>query len=197
MRWEDVIKLISIAYTQNGLGDMTETKTERQVYANVSSIKRAEFYQAQAVGLKPEVVFEIRLIDYEGEKKLSYEAEEYNVIRTYSKDGEILELICNRLVEDVAVNLTGLTVTTATLSPVFAADTYVYTAAVANATTSITVTPSCAVATELKVNDVVVSSGIASAAIALAVGVNTVTVTLRKTARPTRTYTLTITRAAS
>jgi SPP1 family predicted phage head-tail adaptor len=196
MRWGDVIKLISIAYSDNGMGDTVETLTERQVFANKTSIKRTEFYQAHAAGLKPETVFEVRLIDYEGEKKLSHEGEEYNVIREYSKDGEIVELICNRTVSDIAINLTALAVTTATLSPVFSGTTYAYTASVANAVSSVTITPTCILATEITVNGVRVESGVASSAIALAVGSNTITVILRKTARPTRTYTVTITRAA-
>jgi SPP1 family predicted phage head-tail adaptor len=98
MRWGDIITLISMTYSVNDLGDTIETKTSKQVYANKTSVKRSEFYQAMAIGLKPEVVFEMRLIDYSEEKKLIYESEEYNVIRTYSKDGEIVELVCNRLV---------------------------------------------------------------------------------------------------
>jgi SPP1 family predicted phage head-tail adaptor len=197
MRWSDIIKLVDVSYSENSLGDITETKTERQVYANKSSVKRSEFYQAAATGLKPETVFEIRLIDYEGETKLTYEGDEYNVIRTYSKDGEIIELICNRLINDVAVNLTGLIVTTATLSPIFSGTTYSYTSNVANGVTSVTVTPTCANATEIRINDVIVESGSASGAISLAVGTNTITVILRKTATPTKTYTITITRAAA
>lgn len=98
MRWSDVIKLIAVDHSENSLGDITETKVERQVFANKVSVKRYEFYQAQAVGLKPETIFQVRLIDYDGETKLSYNLEEYNVIRTFSKDGEIIELVCNRLV---------------------------------------------------------------------------------------------------
>ena len=98
MRWSDVIKLIAVTHGENSIGAITETKTERQVFANKVSVKRYEFYQAQAVGLKPETIFQARLVDYDGEKKLSYNSEEYNVIRTFSKDGEIIELVCNRLV---------------------------------------------------------------------------------------------------
>lgn len=100
--------------------------------------------------------------------------------------------------ESIASNLTGLAVTTATLSPVFAAGTYAYTAAVANATTSVTVTPTLAGATiTLRVNGTIVATGTPSGAIALAVGVNTVTVTVAETAKTNKTYTIYISRAAS
>jgi hypothetical protein len=101
-------------------------------------------------------------------------------------------------VEDIASNLTGLAVTTATLVPVFAAATYVYGSSVANAVSSVTVTPTLAGATiTLRVNGVVVATGVPSAAIALAVGVNTITVTVAETAKTNKTYTITIVRAAS
>ena len=98
MRWGDVINLIAITYAENSIGDITEAPTSRQVFANKKSIRQSEFYQAQASGLKPELMFEIRSIDYADEKKLSYDSLEYNIIRTYSKNGEILELICDRLI---------------------------------------------------------------------------------------------------
>lgn len=99
--------------------------------------------------------------------------------------------------ETIASNLTALAVTTATLSPVFAAGTYAYTAAVVNATTSVTVTPTCAAATLLRVNGVTVASGVASGAISLAVGVNTITVTVVETGKTNKTYTIYISRASS
>ena len=100
-------------------------------------------------------------------------------------------------VEDIAPNLTALAVTTATLSPAFAAATYNYVSTVVNATSSVTVTPTCAAATELRVNGVTVASGVASGAIALAVGVNTITVTVLQTGKTNKTYTLYISRASS
>jgi SPP1 family predicted phage head-tail adaptor len=197
MLWNDVIKLITVVCSTNSLGDNTETKTERQVFADKKDVTRSEFYQAMANGLKPAAVFEMSAIDYEGEKKLSHEGEEYNIIRTFSKDGEKLELICDRTISDIPIYLTNLVVTTATLSPAFAGTTYAYTASVANAVSSVTVTPTCATATEITVNSLPVASGVASSAVALAVGANTITVVMRKTAKPTRTYTITITRAVA
>jgi len=96
--WRDVIRLVTITYTESDIGDIVETRTDRQVYANKKSIRQSEFYQAQANGLRPEAMFEMRSIDYQDERKLLHDGKEYNVIRTYSKNGEILELVCDRLV---------------------------------------------------------------------------------------------------
>ena len=94
-------------------------------------------------------------------------------------------------------NLTALVVTTATLSPAFAATAYSYGSSVANAVTSVTVTPTCAAASSIKVNGTVVASGSASGAIALSVGVNNITVTTYGSNNDIKTYTITIVRAAS
>jgi hypothetical protein len=95
-------------------------------------------------------------------------------------------------IESIASNLTGLAVTTATLAPVFAAGTYAYGSNVAQAVASVTVTPTCAAATSIKVNNVTVASGAASGAIALATGINTITVTVLETGKTNKTYTITI-----
>ncbi|WP_036718254.1 phage head closure protein [Paenibacillus harenae] len=68
----------------------------REVMANEKSVKGAEFYQAHAVGIRPEIVFEIRKAEYQGEPRVKYEGATYYVIRTYSRSGELLELTCSR-----------------------------------------------------------------------------------------------------
>ena len=98
MLFKDVINLISITHSENSMGDIISTPVEKEVFANKKSIRQSEFYQAQASGLKPELMFEIREIDYNDEQKLKYNDKDYNIIRTHSKNGEIIELICNRLV---------------------------------------------------------------------------------------------------
>jgi SPP1 family predicted phage head-tail adaptor len=100
MLFRDVIYLAAITFSENALGDPIETLTEKQVFANKKSIRQSEFYQAQATGLKPEIMFEIRVIDYSDEPRLKFDSKYYNIIRTYSKNGEILELICDRVVNN-------------------------------------------------------------------------------------------------
>jgi gliding motility-associated-like protein len=96
-------------------------------------------------------------------------------------------------------NLSSISLSSGTLSPVFAAATTSYTASVTNATTSITVTPTTSATTAtVTVNGVAVNSGTASAAIPLTVGPNIIT--LIGTAQDgvtTKTYTVTVTRISS
>ncbi len=100
MLFRDVVKLISVAVTENDMGDIIETPTEREVFADKQSIRQSEFYQAAATGLRPELMFVVRSIDYNGEPKLKYNGKEYTIIRTYDKDGELIELICQGLVNN-------------------------------------------------------------------------------------------------
>ncbi len=96
-------------------------------------------------------------------------------------------------------DLSGLTPSSGSLSPGFAAGTTSYTASVSNATSSITLTPTTADSTAtVTVNGVAVTSGAASGAIALTVGANTVTVLVTAAdGTTTKSYTVTVTRAAS
>lgn len=98
MLFRDVISLITITTTENELGDTIEVPTERQVFADKQSVRQSEFYQAAATGLRPELMFVVRTIEYNGETKLKYNGKEYSIIRTYDKDGELTELVCQGVV---------------------------------------------------------------------------------------------------
>jgi PKD repeat protein len=96
-------------------------------------------------------------------------------------------------------NLSSIVLSAGTLNPVFGAATLAYTASVSNAITSVTLTPTVADATAtVKVNTVTVASGSPSGAIALNVGNNVITtVVTAQDGTTTKTYTVTVTRAAS
>ena len=96
MMWRDMVELITIQKVDDGAGGYTETETSRQVFANKKSIRQSEFYQAHMAGLNPELMFEIRSIEYQGEEKILYNGDAYRVIRTYSSSDEITELVCER-----------------------------------------------------------------------------------------------------
>ena len=99
--FNEIIKLMTKTETTNEYGDAVKTFMERQIFAEVRSISQTEFYQAQALGLKPEIKFVIAdFLDYRGEKQLKYtpfgETEQiYDVIRTY-RDKINLEIVCKR-----------------------------------------------------------------------------------------------------
>ncbi|PTS92321.1 hypothetical protein DBR11_27195, partial [Pedobacter sp. HMWF019] len=95
-------------------------------------------------------------------------------------------------------DLNNLVLSSGALTPVFAAGTLAYTASVPNSTASVTITPTVAEShATIKVNGTTVASGAASGAIALAVGTNTITtIVTPQDGSTTKTYTITITKAA-
>lgn len=93
--FRDVVELVWTETTTNEIGDSVENPTSRQVFANKKSIRQNEFYQAQAAGLKPEIMFEVRTAEYADERLLIFDGRSYKIIRTYDKNGEMTELICS------------------------------------------------------------------------------------------------------
>ena len=90
--------------TVDEYGDTVQTFTERNVFAEVKSVGQSEFYQAEAVGLKPEIKFVIAdFADYQDEKQLKYTPfggteQIYTVLRTY-RNKINMELVCKKGIE--------------------------------------------------------------------------------------------------
>lgn len=73
------------------------TYQESLIYCNVKSIGLTEFYQAQSVGLKPEIKIEARLIDIDGVTHFRYNNKLYKILRTNKKEDSI-ELILSSMI---------------------------------------------------------------------------------------------------
>ena len=95
-------------------------------------------------------------------------------------------------------DLSALTTSAGGLNEPFAASTSAYTMNVANSVTSMTITPTVADATAtVTVNGKTVTSGVPSSSIALTVGANPITVMVTAQDSSTKTYTISVDRAAS
>jgi SPP1 family predicted phage head-tail adaptor len=99
--FSDVIELITYIETQGELGQTNKTPDFRRVYAQRKSVRQSEFYQAATAGMKPEIAFDMRVIDYNQEEKLKYNGGTFRIIRTYQRNTEMIELICESVVADV------------------------------------------------------------------------------------------------
>ena len=88
----DVLVLVNVKYSLNDEGFEIPTDTKREVFCNVSSISRDEWYKAGRSGLNPSFKFTLFLYDYENESKVIYDNKEYNVYRTYVRKDETIEL---------------------------------------------------------------------------------------------------------
>lgn len=97
--YSDIVYLISEETTgTDERNDPVITKTEKLVYVDEKGVTQTEFYQSKAQDLKPSFRFEMRRIDYEGEERLKYNDKEYDIIRTFAKNKDFIELICQGVV---------------------------------------------------------------------------------------------------
>ena len=102
MLFRDTVRLISFTDSINNIGDPVETRVYTStIFANKKSIRQSEFYQAHATGLRPELSFIIREADYSQQPALEYDSKDYRIIRTFSKNGELIELICEGITNGV------------------------------------------------------------------------------------------------
>ena len=95
MYWRDVATLVAITKEPDDDGYKTERETRTEVFVDVQSVKRSEFYAARQSGIKIDLVFLVRAPDYSGEERVEYEGKPYKVVRAYTKAGEIYELNCS------------------------------------------------------------------------------------------------------
>lgn len=92
-----VISLVSYTRRQDDTGvwrDNVRTKTD--VFCQVDSVTRAEFFAGGQNGLKPEYRFILFFGDYSGEAELEYNGVTYSVYRTFYGRGDIVELYAER-----------------------------------------------------------------------------------------------------
>lgn len=92
----DLIELVTESITgKNEFGDPVITKVYVLVFADKLPINMNEKYQSNAQGLRPGYKFNIRYAEYSGQQRVRYpvtDGDEYDVIRTYTKDDEWMEL---------------------------------------------------------------------------------------------------------
>lgn len=91
--WKDIIELGQQAETIEHF-EVVKSWVYKQVFVNKKSVRQSEVYQAATVGLKPELMFEVRSLDYDNEERVKYNGKLYEITRIYDK-GEITELICS------------------------------------------------------------------------------------------------------
>lgn len=104
-----VIYLLSDESTEDAGGEDILEPVKREVFAERLSVRQSEFYQAHAVGFKPEIMFKMRVEDYQDEELLEYDKEQltdfkrYSVMRAFeTKYQDYVELICFNVVNQGA-----------------------------------------------------------------------------------------------
>lgn len=97
--FNQIAKLVSVAETVDAYGDIQTVETEKTVFCEEKSVGMSEKYQAQSLGLKPEIKLVLAdYLDYSGEELVRYQSfgqtseKTYQVLRTY-RDKNNLELV--------------------------------------------------------------------------------------------------------
>lgn len=92
----NVISLVSTSQTQDAFGVWRQTETKRDVFCQVDSVTRAEFFEAGRSGLNPEFRFTLFAGDYNGESIVIFNGKAYSVYRTYHARTDEIELYVER-----------------------------------------------------------------------------------------------------
>lgn len=100
MYWTEIIELGKTVTTEVDY-ELVETVEYRNVFANKLSIKQSEHYDANKLGLRPEIGFAVRIEDYDGESLVKWNDKMYYLVRTYDEQkNETVELYLSQRVED-------------------------------------------------------------------------------------------------
>ena len=97
MTYDHELTLISETITEDEIGNQVPTETAVTVLCGLRSVGRSEFYGAAAAGLRPELVFVVHGYEYDGQRKVVFAGERYEVIRTYAVSFEETELTCAKV----------------------------------------------------------------------------------------------------
>lgn len=94
---ESVITLIGEDTSAHGVHERP-TETEREVFCQVLSVTRNEFYSALNVGIRPDLVFKLAVREeYQDERLAEFEDKRYEVIRTYETNDGGIELTVRKV----------------------------------------------------------------------------------------------------
>jgi SPP1 family predicted phage head-tail adaptor len=85
MYFTDEITLIAYDEHQDDIGNWVKTPVETPAFCSVSSITRAEFFDAGRNGMKPDCVVTMRKCDYDGQTEVELNGKRLHVYRTYSQ----------------------------------------------------------------------------------------------------------------
>ena len=91
-----VLTLISETQTQDDYGVWQSELTRREVFCQVNSVSRQEFFEAGRNGLNPEFELTMFAWDYHGERICELDGKTYAIYRTYLAKTDIIELYVSR-----------------------------------------------------------------------------------------------------
>lgn len=71
------------AVIQDEHGNAVYRETRKTVFAKKKSVRQSEYFQAAAVGFKPDMLLEVYTFEYSGEETCEIDGNRYTIYRTY------------------------------------------------------------------------------------------------------------------
>lgn len=102
MYWRDTVTLEAVTHGADEEGYPRETVTTTDVYADVQSVRRSEFYAAKQIGVTLAIAVKLRAADYDGQERLVWNGKRYKIERAYTEAREMYELECSEFKEATA-----------------------------------------------------------------------------------------------
>lgn len=93
----DVIELISQKTTQDPDGYPVIQEEKKEVFADVCSVTRTEFFEALKAGVSETICFRMTSCDYDDQKLIEYGGLRYQVERAYRTNMDTVELNCSEV----------------------------------------------------------------------------------------------------
>jgi SPP1 family predicted phage head-tail adaptor len=97
--WRDTVTLEAVTHGADSEGFPQEAVTQTEVYADVQSVRRSEFYAARQIGVDLAISVKLRAADYNGQERLVWNCTRYKVERSYTEAREMYELECSEFRE--------------------------------------------------------------------------------------------------
>ena len=92
----DIVTLYAESVTYDSYGVPQKTTTKRDVFCQVNSVTRQEFFEGGRNGLNPEYRVRMFFADYDGEILVGYKGLMYSIYRVYKGRTDIIELYIER-----------------------------------------------------------------------------------------------------
>lgn len=93
------VTLEAVTHGADEEGYPKEAVEETEVFADVQSVRRSEFYAAKQIGVTLAIAVKLRAADYAGQERLVWNGTRYKVERAYTEAREMYELECSEFKE--------------------------------------------------------------------------------------------------
>lgn len=107
MYFKEVAYLLKETITLNSKYRPVTSYQPIMFYCNEKSIGQSEYYQSAAIGLKPQIKLQAKLLDLAGITHIKYHDRIYKILRTYQIEDEIEITLTATIIENSVNGSTG------------------------------------------------------------------------------------------